>query len=54
VGNEESGYPDPVLNRMMINVINEPSDGYQKKNPSKRKSDETTEKLKEKIQDTVN
>jgi hypothetical protein len=37
VGNEENGYPDPDLNKTMINVTKKPSDAYQKKKHSRRK-----------------
>jgi hypothetical protein len=37
MGNKENGYPVPDLNKTMINVTNEPSDGHNK-NHSKRKS----------------
>jgi hypothetical protein len=37
VGNEENGYPVPDPNKIMINVIKEPSDIHKKKKTSKKK-----------------
>jgi hypothetical protein len=38
VGNEESGYPVPDLNKTKTNVTKELSNAHKKKKPSKKKS----------------
>jgi hypothetical protein len=53
VGNEETGYPVLEHNKIMINVIKEPSDAY-KKSLKEEILEEITEKLIEKILDMVN
>jgi hypothetical protein len=53
VGNEENEHPVPDPNRTMINITNELSDAH-KKICQKGSYDKITEKLMEKLQDTVN